>query len=40
MNDDEFEEFVRQGMDTIPKHFISKMKNVAIVIADDQRERN
>lgn len=34
MNDKEFERYVREGIDAIPGHFIAKLTNVAIVIAD------
>ncbi len=34
MPDEEFEKLVADGMDAIPEEFISKIKNVAVVIAD------
>lgn len=34
MSDDEFEKIVADGMDAIPEEFISKIKNVAVTIAD------
>jgi len=34
MSDEEFEKLVADGMDAIPEEFISKIKNVAVTIAD------
>lgn len=44
MSDEEFEQLVSEGIDAIPVHFLSKLENVAIVIADEptklQRKEN
>lgn len=34
MNDEEFEQYVREGIDAIPERFLMKLKNIAIVVAD------
>ncbi len=34
LSDEDFKKLVVEGMDAIPKEFIDKIKNVAIVIAD------
>lgn len=34
MNDEEFEQYVREGIDAIPERFLAKLKNIAIVVAD------
>lgn len=34
MTDEEFEAYVAEGIDAIPERFLSRLKNVAIVIAD------
>ncbi|OGZ17350.1 MAG: hypothetical protein A2494_00990 [Candidatus Lloydbacteria bacterium RIFOXYC12_FULL_46_25] len=35
MTDEEFEQLVSEGIDAIPERFISRLENVAIVIADE-----
>ena len=35
MTDEEFEVIVAEGIDTIPKRFIERLRNVAIVIAEN-----
>lgn len=34
MNEEEFEQYVREGIDAIPERFLAKLKNIAIVVAD------
>lgn len=34
MEDSEFEKLVHQAIDSLPKEFLTKMENVAVVIAD------
>lgn len=38
MTDEEFEQLVSEGIEVIPERFISKLENVAIVIADEPTE--
>ena len=35
MTDERFEELVSQGIEAIPPRFLAKLKNVAVVIADE-----
>lgn len=38
MDNEKFEELVRQGIDTIPKRFLEKLDNVDIIIEDEPTE--
>lgn len=44
MSDEEFEQLVNEGIDSIPERFVARLENVAIVIADEptpsQRKEN